>query len=382
MNLQSNQKGIIVLGGHVQGLGIIRVFGKNDISCVLLDSTGINIAKHSKYCSAFYKYDEDCLLDFLLELGETGKYKDWLLMPTNDLQVKILSQHKRELEKYFKVSSDNWKSVETFYNKRLTYKMAQDIGVEIPQTWFPDSISEIEELNPPFPCIIKPAVVQNFYKKVKKKVFVCNNKDELIYNYHKAISIIPNDEIIVQEIIPGSSENQFSACFLFNSNEPLVRLVAKRKRQHPIDFGNATTYAETANSNELLTIAEKILKYVNYTGVCEVEFKYDERDKKYKFLEVNPRTWKWHVISEKSGSPFLMSLYNLIYNEKPIVKLTWNNAAFKHLTTDLPTIFTLILKGKFKRSRMKNIQYAVWDKKDLKPAFFELVYLPNLMITR
>ena len=133
------------------------------------------MAKHSKYCNAFYEYDEYGLFDYLVELAETGKYKDWLLMPTNDLQVKILSQNKSKLEEYYKVSSDNWKSVETFYNKRLTYKMAQDIGVEIPQTWFPNSISEIEELNLTFPCIIKPAVVHNFYKKAGKKVFVCNN---------------------------------------------------------------------------------------------------------------------------------------------------------------------------------------------------------------
>ena len=382
MNLLSNQKGVIVLGGHVQGLGIIRIFGKNNIPCVLLDNTDINIAKHSKYCNAFYQYDEDGLFDYLVELGETGKYKDWLLMPTNDHQVKILSQSRRKLEKYFKVSSDNWKSVEIFYNKRLTYKMAQEIGVEIPQTYFPDSISEIKKLKLTFPCIIKPAVVQNFYKKAKKKVFVCNNKDELIYNYHKAISIIPSDEIIVQEIIPGSSENQFSACFLFNKNEPLVQLVAKRKRQHPIDFGNATTYAETANSNELINIAENILKYVDYTGVCEVEFKYDERDNRYKFLEVNPRTWKWHVISERSNSPFLMSLYNLIYHEKPIVRLTWNSAAFKHLTTDVPTILKLFFKGQFRKSVVNNVQYAVWNKKDLKPAFYELLYLPYLIVKR
>ena len=376
------KKGIIVLGGHVQGLGIIRIFGKNNISCILLDNNKINIARHSKYCNSFYKYDEDCLLNFLLELGKSNKYTDWLLMPTNDLQVKTLSQNKKELEKYFKVSSDNWQNVETFYNKRITYKLAKDIGIDIPQTWFPNSISDVIELNLPFPCIIKPAVVQNFYKKAKKKVFVCNNKNELIDNYKKAVNIIHNNEIIVQEIIPGSSENQFSACFIFNRNKPLVQFVAKRKRQHPIDFGNATTYAETVNNNELLTIAEKILKQVKYNGICEVEFKFDERDRKYKFLEVNPRTWKWHAISEKSFSPFLMSLYNLIYNNKPTAKLTWSNAAFQHLTTDLPIIFELFLKGGFKKSEIKNIQYAVWDIKDLKPAFFELLYLPYLIIKR
>ena len=106
------------------------------------------------------------------------------------------------------------------------------------------------------------------------------------------------------------------------------------------------------------------------------------RDKKYKFLEVNPRTWKWHTVSEKSDSSFLMSLYNLTYNRKLILRSDWRNAGFKHLVTDLPITLRLILQGEFKRSKVKNIQYAVWNKEDLKPAVFELLYLPYSIIMR
>lgn len=42
MNLQTNKKGVIVLGGHVQGLGIIRIFGENNISCILIDTHGFS----------------------------------------------------------------------------------------------------------------------------------------------------------------------------------------------------------------------------------------------------------------------------------------------------------------------------------------------------
>ena len=378
----TNKKGVIILGGHIQGLGIIRIFGKRNIPCILLDSTKINIARHSKYCSKFYRYETTRLLEILIKLGETGTYKDWIIMPTHDQQVEIMSKNKKLLENYFKVSTDIWEKVEIFYNKRLTYKMAQEIGVDIPQTLFPNSISDIEKTNFQFPCIIKPAVVQNFYQVTKKKVFVCNNIEDLISNYRKAKQIIPENEIIIQDIIPGSSENQFSACFLFNKDKPIVQLVARRKRQHPIDFGNATTYAETVNNKVILNIALKIIKHIQYKGVCEVEFKFDERDKKFKFLEVNPRTWKWHSISEKSNSPFLISFYNLIYNKQKIVKLTWNNAAFKHFITDFPVILKLFQKRQYKKSKVKNLEYAVWNINDLKPAIFELIYLPYLIIKR
>ena len=123
---------------------------------------------------------------------------------------------------------------------------------------------------------------------------------ELKENYNKAIEIIPNNEVIIQDIIPGSSEHQYSVCFMFDGEKPLVTLSARRARQHPPDFGNATTYAVTIEIPEIIKFGIEILKKVHYIGVCEVEFKFDSRDNNFKFLEVNPRTWKWHSIAEIS----------------------------------------------------------------------------------
>lgn len=84
-----------------------------------------------------------------------------------------------------------------------------------------------------------------------------------------------------------------------------VKLTACRMRQHPIDFGNATTYAEVSDSPEPVVYAEKLLAAAGYSGLCEVEFKRDARDGTFKLLEVNPRTWKWHAIADKAGTPFI-----------------------------------------------------------------------------
>ena len=372
--------GVIVIGGHVQGLGIIRIFGEKGIPVILLDNTSINIGKHSKYCKKFYKYHD--LLKKLNELASTNLYKDWLIFPTHDEQVEIISKNRDFLQKHFNITTDKWENVKIFYNKKLSYPLAKEVGLDIPTTLYPKNEKDVLEANINLPCIIKPAVVEKFYKKAKKKVFICKTKEELLLNYKRAISIIPKDEIIIQEIIPGSSENQYSACFHYNSNEALVQLVAKRKRQHPIDFGNATTFAETVQDHTLIFQAEKILKKVRYNGLCEVEFKYDERDGKYKFLEVNPRTWKWHSISEKSNSPFLLSIYNLILFNKKDKTMLWENAAFKHIITDFPTIINLKRKKLYKKSEIKEIQYAVWNLTDIKPAIFELIYLIYFILKR
>lgn len=377
------KKGIIVIGGHVQGLGIIRIFGRNEIPCYLLDSNSINIAKHSKYCSKFYKIDpKQDVISYLIKLNSKYNLKNWLLIPTDDNYVRILSQNKKLLENYYRVSVDDWEVIEKCYNKRITYRITQDLDVDMPKTYFPDNLEEIKKLNIDFPCIIKPAVMHKLYSQIQQKVLVCKNKGELIANYEKILRYIPPDEVIIQEIIPGESENQYSACFFYNRSESFVSLLARRKRQYPIDFGSCTTFAETVVNKSLIQSAQLILNKIRFWGICEVEFKKDERDGKYKFLEINPRTWKWHSIANKSNSPFLISLYNFIYSNNPIIKNDWSACAWKDLVTDSAVLFKLLLNYKLQKSVSREKEYAVFDTNDPYPFIFEIIYMPYLFVTR
>ena len=56
-------KGVIIIGGHVQALGIARILGKLDVTIIILDSTSFNIARHSKFSTLFMKYKKDQLLE-------------------------------------------------------------------------------------------------------------------------------------------------------------------------------------------------------------------------------------------------------------------------------------------------------------------------------
>jgi predicted ATP-grasp superfamily ATP-dependent carboligase len=382
MKISDNQIGIIIIGGHVQGLGIARIYGEMGLPSIVLDDNRYNIARHSKYVKKYIFYQKYNLLSKLIHLGKSGKYANWLVMPTNDYHIMVISKNKADLEQYFKVSSDKWEIIDKFYNKRITYRLTEKIGIDYPRTWMPDTEEDLKKIDCIYPCIIKPAVMHNMYSVIKKKVLVCNDFNELVENYRKVLTIIPPEEVLVQDIIPGSNENQYSACFTFYNGEPYVSLVARRKRQHPLDFGNATTFAETLENDELVESAKKLLKEADYSGVCEVEFKQDDRDGKFKFLEVNPRTWKWHVIAKKSKSPFLKSMFHKLYNLEPVIKNDWSQAYFKHVLTDVWIQYQLIKKGKYKYKNYHNVQYAVWEKNDILPPIMELVYFPITFIKR
>jgi len=377
-----NRKGVIIIGGHVQGLGIARILGKLKIPVVIMDATSLNLARHSKYCSSFVKYNKDNLYQSLLDLGKKGFFKDYIVFPTNDLHVGILSKNKEELSSYFTIASDDWEVVEKCYNKRETYTIAKEIGIPIANTWMPNSLQELERLEINYPVIIKPAVMYSFYEKLKKKVFVCNNKKELIENYQLAIDVIPPKEIIVQAIIEGGSQHLYSACFLRQKSGVIQSFVGRRARQHPPDFGNATTFAQIVQNDELVELSSQFLKHINYQGVCEVEYKYDESSKEYKLLEINPRTWKWHSIAEKANVNLLENYYNLLQNIPLKLGKTIRNANFRHLLTDIPTVLKYKRLGIYSKHVSYPVKYAVWDKDDLKPAFYELLYLPSFILKR
>ncbi len=318
------QNGIIIIGGHVQALGITRILGELGILVTILDSTPYNLARHSKYTKRYIKYDKGRLFDKLIELKKDDQLQNNIIFPTNDEHVSILSKHKNELEDFFIIASADWSVIEKCYNKRLTYNIAKSIDIPIAATWMPDTKEDLLQIELPYPVIIKPAVMHSFYSQLKQKVFVCNNQEELLNNYDLALSVIPNNEIIIQDIITGGSENLYSACFLFDGDKEIQSLVGRRARQHPPDFGNATTFAQIIDNDELLETSRKLLKEIKYKGVCEVEFKFDPVDKTYKFLEINPRTWKWHSIAAKANSNILENYYLILKGEKlepiPVIK--------------------------------------------------------------
>lgn len=375
-------KGIIIIGGHVQALGITRILGVLGVPIVILDSTPYNLARHSKFTKRFIKYKKGKLHEKLVELKVDIGLKGYIIFPTNDEHVAVISQNYKELSSFFTIASGDWEVIKKCYNKRLTYKIAKEVGVNIADTWMPDSEEELLKLQLTYPVIIKPAVMHSFYSQLKKKVFVCNNAEELLENYKLALSVIAANEIIIQDIIPGGSEHLYSACFLFDGQKQIQSFVGRRSRQHPPDFGNATTFAQIVDNDELLETSTKLLKAINYRGVCEVEYKFDPIDKIYKFLEINPRTWKWHSIAAKAGSNMLENYY-LLLQYQPLKSIPdLKKASFRHLLTDIPTVIRYIFLGLFKKHPQYPMQYAVWSLSDIKPGLYELIYLPYLILKR
>jgi hypothetical protein len=84
--------------------------------------------------------------------------------------------------------------------------------------------------------------------------------------------------------------------------------MGEKIREHPIRFGTAT-FAKSMNAEPCLTQSRKLLKALNYTGVCEVEYLRDPGDGQYKLIEINARTWLWVGLARACGVDFAKMAY-------------------------------------------------------------------------
>lgn len=373
--------GAVVISGNFQGLGIVRSLAEKGVPVCLLDQS-LCIGKFSRYIDKFFKCpdtrQESDFLEFLVNLAKNEGLEGWVVYPNDDETVRVLSQNKEELEKYYRLITPSWDIVRTAYDKKLTRQVAEKLGIDTPGTFYPEGISDLEQLDVKFPVIIKPTVKYPFYSITKKKAILVHDRQALIEEYRKASSVIEDARVMmIQEFIPGGAESLFSVGSLCRDGDLLARVVVRRPRQHPMDFGHATTYAETVNIPQLEEMAGRILGEIGFYGMSEVEFMQDARDGRYKLLEINARPWGWHTLAIEAG----VDLPYLSYLDRLGEAVRHNGFAegvkWIRLTTDIPTVLIEVLKGRMKLGKYLSSlrgkkRDAVFSLKDPLPFFAEI----------
>jgi D-aspartate ligase len=383
--------GAIVVGGDYQGLGIVRSLGRHGIPVCVVDDE-LSISRYSRYCSQFVKladlHDQRRIVDSLLEVGQRLGLQGWVLYPTREELVAAFSHNRTELSEVFRVPTPAWESVQCAWDKRNTYRLAQELDIPIPRTYYLDSIDQLSELDdvaPPF--AIKPAIKENFFYVTKAKAWRADSHAELRTLFQKATQLAGPGEIMVQELIPGGGQQQFAYCAFFRDGEAVGKMVAQRWRQHPLQFGRASTYVETVDVPILEELSERFLKAMNYYGLAELEYKLDPRDGKYKLLDVNARTWGYHSLGPRAGVDFCYMLYADQVG-LPVPECRGESGiGWVRMTTDLPAAFVALLareldlKTYLRTLKNCNVE-AVFSHTDPLPGLAEVLLVPYLAFKR
>src|SRR5258706_5422415 len=224
--------GALVLGGNFNGLTIARSLGRRGVPVWVATTPNIKLASFSRYTLRTLPWpDGECAaqVEYLLGVAEWYQLHQWVLFPTCDETAAFLSKFRTALSRRFRVSTPAWDVLRWAYDKRLTYQLALSQGVDYPSTFYPATEHDLNAMNCTFPAILKPATHASVNRFTAEKAWRVENRGQLLARYREAREMIPAELILVQELIPGGGEFQFSYAALCRDGKPLASLTARRR---------------------------------------------------------------------------------------------------------------------------------------------------------
>ncbi|HEY6748335.1 MAG TPA: ATP-grasp domain-containing protein [Mycobacteriales bacterium] len=385
--------GALVIGGDYQGLGIARSLGRHGIPVSVLDDER-SIARGSRYVQHTVRVPdlrgEPETVAALASARERLGLDGWVLYPTRDETVAVLARHRRELSRWFRVPTPDWPAVRACWDKRETYAVAERLGIPHPLTWVPADESDLAAAAGSEPLVIKPAIKEHFIYATRAKAWRADTTAELRDRFRSAVEVTGPGEVLVQELVPGGGSEQYSYCALVRDGRALASMTVRRRRQHPSDFGRASTYVETVELPELEAPSLRWLAEVGFSGLVEVEYKRDPRDGRFKLLDVNARTWGYHSLGAAAGVDFPYLLFRAETGDPPAGSEPVRarpGVRWIRLLTDVPNAARDLRRGDLRlRDYLGSLRgvdtEAVFSRTDPVPGLYELALLPYLALRR
>ncbi len=320
--MKSNkQPTALVFGLFETGLGVIRSLGQNGIKVIGIDFKR-DIGRHSRYVLPLkcpHPLEQENQFIEWIQMTFSGNKKKIPAFFTSDDFLISFSKNRDILKNYFLFNMSDHLLIERIANKYSQYQLASIAGIDLPATWLVNELSDFKRLpdNINYPVFIKGQDVNSWRKEIHSSIkgFLVNDFNAL---HDKTLEIVSKKvPVILQEVINGPDTNHFKYCsYSTSSGKILAEFTLQKIRQNPIHFGVGAV-VESIHKPELIELGRKLFSHIGFTGIGSAEFKFDNRDKKLKLIEINPRYWQQNYLSTACGMNFPYLNYLDLLQEKP-----------------------------------------------------------------
>jgi predicted ATP-grasp superfamily ATP-dependent carboligase len=251
-----------------------------------------------------------------------------ILIPVGSNAVRVVSKHRKELDKFTYIGLSSPEHVFTALNKRKTYEMAEKVGVPVPLTYYPRGLGDVDGMKKKLPY---PVVIKALEDTGTHTTEYVNSERDLLRRYKRVCTthgLKPPNLPMIQERIRGDGYGFFA---LYQNGELKRSFMHHRIREYPVT-GGASACAESFRVPKLKEYGTRILDELRWHGPCMVEFKkVADLQSDYVLMELNPKFWGSLdlAIACKVDFPYLLCEMargkNLEYNEdyKAGVRFHW-----------------------------------------------------------
>jgi predicted ATP-grasp superfamily ATP-dependent carboligase len=285
---------------NIIALTLTRALGRVGIKVVRVHPNNLDDSLSSRYCQAteicpdLYQ-SETSLTRFLTDLRMRYPGKR-ILIPASDDCSLYMARNEDDLGREFVLVNPSASTMESLKDKRRQYELATKVGVPVPETYFPKSVEELDDIAAAlngYPYVIKPLEAQKWrlrqYANVSsgRKAITVHDREELLNEYRRIAA--DDSNLMVQEIIGGNDDQLFTfLAYCSVRNKPLAYCIRSKLRQAPVDFGYCTATVSCHNA-VIERYSKRLMEQSGYTGIVGIEFKFDPDVNDYKLIEINTR---------------------------------------------------------------------------------------------
>lgn len=294
--MSSDRKHIVIGMEHYNPLGLIRSLGEKGIEPIYIAITHKSqVASKSKYVSGVH-HVSDIHEAFEVLVSEHGNEDEKPFVYTTDDDIQsLLDIHYDELKEHFILfNSGDAGRITEFMDKKVILDAADACGLSVLDTVVADRGDVPDGLVYP---IITKAISPND-GGWKSDVFICQSAEEL----EEAFKHIESERVLIQRYVQKETEICFEGFSIDKGRQAFLPFYTTYNYNIDGYYSPYMTVHGIDLPDELMAAIRKLLAYIGFEGIFEIEFLVDEDGSLY-FSEINFRNSTWSYIGAALGMP-------------------------------------------------------------------------------
>ncbi|MFI9026724.1 ATP-grasp domain-containing protein [Streptomyces sp. NPDC053560] len=275
-------------------MGAIRSLGRLGVPMYAITEDRYTPAAASRYLHGRFVWpttgreDPERLVDGLLRIGRRIG-RPTVLVPTDEEAAVLIAEHADVLGDRFLFPRTPPGLSRRVASKQGLHELCTEHGIPSPRAAFPQTQADIEDFaeHACFPVVAKNR--EAFQRRSRPAVNGTTRIADAAHLRHLAKGWGPRPGVILQEYLPREEAEDWVVHAYFDADSAASAMFTGVKVRSWPPHAGMTACAYVVDNPELADMTAQFIKRIGFSGIIDLDWRYDRRDRRYKLLDFNPR---------------------------------------------------------------------------------------------
>ncbi|MFJ9540516.1 ATP-grasp domain-containing protein [Streptomyces sp. NPDC101225] len=300
---------------HHGGVGAIRSLGRLGVPMYAITEDRYTPAASSRYLKKAFVWpttgteDPERLVEGLIRIGRRIG-RPTVLVPTDEEAAVLIAEHQDALAGRFLFPPVEPALPRRLASKQGLHELCVEHGIPSPTAAFPQSHDDIVTFADKARF---PVVAKNREAFLRRRRPAVNGTTRIATR--DGLLLLARDwgeqpGVILQEYLPREEAEDWIVHAYFDRDcTPLAMFTGVKVRSWPPHAG-MTANAYVVDNPELADLAGRFIKQIGFTGIIDLDLRFDRRDGQYKLLDFNPRMGaQFRLFENESGVDVVRAMH-------------------------------------------------------------------------